>query len=73
MNKEKLPKQALNQKPFHEHYCSDGHNGIKYWVITLKDSAGTSKEGRKKELYWMYKLKTYTPYGPNERGVYEAF
>ena len=44
MNKEKLPKQALNQKPFHEHYCSDGHNGIKYWVITLKDSAGTSKE-----------------------------
>ena len=73
VNKEELPKQALKQKPFHEHYCSDGHNGIKYWVITLKDSAGTSKEWRKNELYWMYKLKTYTPYGLNEMGVYEAF
>ena len=24
-------------------------------------------------LYWMYKLKTYAPYGFNERDVYEAF
>ena len=31
------------------------------------------KELRKKELYWMYKLKTYAPYGLNERDIYEAF
>ena len=28
MNKEAVPKQALKQKRFHEHYCSDRHNGI---------------------------------------------
>ena len=28
MNKEVVPKQALKQKLFHEHYCSDRHNGI---------------------------------------------
>ena len=40
---------------------------------TLIDSANTLKELRRKELYWMYKLKTYVPYGLNERDVYEAF
>ena len=68
MNKEAVPKQALKQKRFHEHYCSDRHNGIEDWVTTLIDSADTLKE-----LYWMYKLKTYAPYGLNERDVYEAF
>ena len=68
MNKEAVPKQAL-KKRFHEHYCSDRHNGID-WFITLIDSAGTL---RRKELYWIYKLKTYAPYGLNERDVYEAF
>ena len=73
MNKKAVPKQALKQKRFHEHYYSDGHNGIEDWVITLIDSADTLKELRKKELYWMYKLKTYAPCGLNERDVYEAF
>ena len=73
MNKEAVPKQALKQKRFHEHYCSERHNGIKDWVITLIDSADTLKEFRRKELYWMYRLKAYAPYGLNERDVYEAF
>ena len=61
MNKEAVPKQALKQHRFHEHYhyCSDRHNGIEYWVITLIDSA--DKELRMKKLYWMYRLKTYAP------------
>ena len=50
MNKEAVPKQALKQKRFHEHYCSDGHNGIEDWVITLIGSADTLKELRKKDL-----------------------
>ena len=41
MNKEAVPKQALKQKRFHEHYCSDEHNGIEDWVFTLIDSADT--------------------------------
>ena len=73
VNKEAVPKQARKQKRFHESYCSDRHNGIEDWVITLIDSADTLKELRKKELYWMYKLKTYARYGLNERDVYEAF
>ena len=76
MNKEAVPKQALKQKRkhyFHEHYCSDRLNGIEDWVITLIDSANTLKQLRKKELYWMYKLKAYAPYGLNERYICEAF
>ena len=73
VSKEAVPKQALKQKHFHEHYCSDKHNGIEDWIITLIDSANTLTELRKKELYWMYKLKTYAPYGLDERDVYEAF
>ena len=73
MNKEAVLKQALKQKRFHEHYCSDRHNGIEDMVITLIDSADTLKELRRKELYWMYRLKTYAPDGLTERDVYEAF
>ena len=51
MNKEVVPKQALKQKRFHEHYYSDRHNGIEDWVNTLIDSADTLKELRRKEKY----------------------
>ena len=73
VNKDAVPKQALKQKHFHEHYCSDRHNGIENWVITLIDSADTLKKQWKKKLHWIYELKTYAPYGLNERDVYEAF
>ena len=43
VNKEAVPKQALKQKRFHEHYCSDRPNCIEDWVITLIDSADTLK------------------------------
>ena len=67
INKEALPKQALKQERFYEHYCSDRHNGIEDWVITLIDSADTLKELRREELYWMSKLKTYALYNLYER------
>ena len=73
MNKKAVPKQTLKQKRFHEHYCSDRHNGIEDWGTILIDSADTLKKLRRKELYWMYKLKTYAPYGPKERDVYKVF
>ena len=63
VNKESVPKQALTRNRFHQHYCSERHNGIEDWVITLIDSADTLKELRRKELYWMYKLKSHAPYG----------
>ena len=73
VSKEAVPRQALKQRYFHEHYCSDKLNGIEDWVFTLIYSANTLTELRRKELYWMYKLKTYALYGLNERDVYEAF
>ena len=72
LKKEAVLKQALKQKRFHKHYCSDRYNGIQDSVIILIDSANTLKELRKKELHWMYKLKTFAPYGLNERDVYET-
>ena len=61
------------KKRFHEHYCSDRHSGIEDWVITLIDRADTLKELRRKELYWMYRLKTYAPYSRYKGDIYEAF
>ena len=73
MNNEAVPKQALKQKRFNEHYFLDRYNDIEGWVITLLDSVDTLKELRKKALYWMYKLKAYAPLGLNQRDIYAAF
>ena len=73
LNKEAVPKQSLKEKRFSEHYWHYWHNGIENWVITLIDCADALKELGRKELYWMYKLKTYAPYGVNKKNVYEAF
>ena len=73
MNKEAVRKQALKQKCFHEHHCSDRHYGLEDWVITLIDDTNTLKELRRKELNWMYRLKTYALYGLNERNIHVAF
>ena len=54
-------------------YCAEWHKDIEHWVIILIDNADTLKELRSKELYGMYRLKPYAPYGLNERDVYEAF
>ena len=35
MGKEAVPKQALKQKRFHEHFCLDRYNRAEDWVITL--------------------------------------
>ena len=51
VNKEAVPKQAVKEKRFHEHYGSDRHNGIEDSVITLIDSADTLKKLGTKELY----------------------
>ena len=52
---------------------TDRHNDIEDWVITQVDSADTLRELRRKELYWMYKLKTYALYALNKIDVYKVF
>ena len=73
MNKDAVPNQDLKQTRFHENYFSDSHNGIKDWVISLIDSADTLKGLKRKELYRMFRLKTYASYGLNQRYVCELF
>ena len=43
MNTEVVPKIVLKQRRFYEHCCSDRHNAIEYWVVTLTYSVDTLK------------------------------
>ena len=68
-----LSNQARNQKRFHERFLRKEHNGIFDCEITIIDHAETVKSLRQKELYWYHKLKTYAPFGLNERDIYAAY
>ena len=52
-----------------KNYCSDEHQGIAKRCITLIDQVEDKKQLRKKELYWINKLKTRTAVGLNVKEV----
>ena len=54
-------------------YCQNNQSRICDWEITIKDHAETVKPLKQKELYWYHKLKTHSPFGPNERDVYATY
>lgn len=60
-----VPKLALRKKQFYEHFLTENHVGIEDWIITIFYYAENEKTLRQKELFWMLKLKTNTPYGLN--------
>ena len=70
---ERVKKSELKQKLFHEHYCSEGHQGIENWSIILIDQVEDLDLLRKKELYWINWLNTWALNGLNVREVYEAY
>ena len=72
-NKKQVPKEALKQKIFHEHFCSDDHNGIQDWVIALIEQVDDEKFLRQRELFWAHKLDTFYPNGLNQREIYAAY
>ena len=41
---QKILKNELKQKLFHEYYCSDGNEGIANWCITLTDQVKDKME-----------------------------
>ena len=62
---QEIKTSELKQKLVHEHYCSDGHEGIANWCVTLIEQVEGKKELRKKELYCINKLNTWAPVGLN--------
>ena len=58
---------------FHEHYCSEGHQGIENWSVTLIDQVEDLDSLRKKKLYWINRLNTWAPNDLNVREVSEAY
>ena len=57
--------EACMQKHLFEHFKSEGHSGFLVNVsITLIDKTDR-KDTKRRENYWMYTLKTYTPFGLN--------
>ena len=68
-----IKKNELKQKIFHKHYCSEGHQVIENWSVTLTDQVEDLDSLRKKELYWINRLNTCTPNGLNVSEVYKAY
>ena len=58
------------QKRFHTHYTQEGHEGINDWEFTLIEKCETHKQLKEREVFWQHKLKTFLPYGLNEREEY---
>ena len=67
-----INKSELKQKLFHEHCCSEGHQEIENWSVTLIDQAEDLDSLWKKNLYWINTLNTWVPNSLNIREVYEA-
>ena len=68
-----INKSELKQKLFHEHNCSEGHQGIENWSVALIDQVEDLDSFRKKELSWINWLNTSAPNGLNVRDVYESY
>ena len=59
----------IDQAALHAHFARSDHNGFQDFSFKIIDSAGSFAETRKKESFWQYKLKTFYPWGLNDRNV----
>ena len=58
--------QEKNQGKFG---AQPGHNGIQDMSFKIIDCASNLTDIKKRESFWQYKLKTFSPNGLNERNV----
>ena len=58
------------QQCFHEHYGQHNHNGIDDWQFTLIEQCETQEQLKQRETFWQHRLKTFYPYGLNEKKEY---
>ena len=63
-------KRKVSQQRFHEHYGQHSHNGIDDWQFTLIEQCETREQLKEKEKFWQHRLKTFYPYGFNEKKEY---
>ena len=62
--------RKVSQQRFHEHYGQQSHNGIDDWQFTLIEQCETHEQLKKRETFWQRRLKTFYPYGFNEKKEY---
>ena len=44
--------RKIRQKPFHDHYCLDGHLRIEDWDFTLFKQSERCKQLKERETFW---------------------
>ena len=64
--------QKVPQKPFHAHYCLDGHRGIDDWNFVIFEQCETHEQFKERETFWQHRLKTFFPIGLNEKEEYHG-
>ena len=63
-------KRKVLQQRFHEHYGEHSHNGIDDWQFTLIEQCETHEQLKERETFCQHRLKTFYPYGLNEKKKY---
>ena len=63
-------KRKVLQQRFHERYGEHSHNGIDDWQFTLIEQCETHEQLKERETFCQHRLKTFYPYGLNEKKKY---
>ena len=61
--------KPVPQASLFSHFFENGHNGTFRVGITIIDGADDVFSLRRKELFWQYRLQTFSPKGLNERAA----
>ena len=59
----------MPQASYYSHFFENGHNGNFRVGIKIIDGADDVFSLRRKELFWQYRLQTFSPKGLNERAA----
>ena len=70
MDTGRIKKPKVSQQRFHGHYWQQSHNGIDDRQFTLTEQCETHEQLKERETFWQHRLKTFYPYGLNEKKEY---
>ena len=63
-------KRKVSQQRVHEHCGQHIHNWTDDWKFTLIKQCETHEQLKEMETFWQHRLKTFYPYGLNEKKEY---